>query len=76
MLGDTRQALSMSPDAAAMNAMGATLTPGLAEAPAIFRETLLFPYIDGWVFALSVAQAEQALKLFDRIPAELDRTKM
>jgi hypothetical protein len=58
MLGSAAQALAMSPDAAAMSAMGATLTPGLAEAPAIFRESLLFPYVNGWVFSLRIAKDE------------------
>lgn len=60
MLGSARAALEMSPDAAAMSALGAAMTPELGEAPAIFRETLMFPYINGWVFALNIAREEGA----------------
>lgn len=60
MLGSAAAALEMSPDAAAMSAMGAAATPGLADAPPIFRDSLMFPYINGWVFALTVAGAEEA----------------
>src|SRR5690606_5842717 len=58
MMGSARAALAMTPDAAAMSALGAAMTPELGEAPAIFRETLMFPYINGWVFAREVGREE------------------
>lgn len=55
MLGSAQQATAMSTEGAALSGAGAAIAPGLGEAPAIFRDTLIFPYIHGWVFALSLA---------------------